>query len=181
MKDRAIIFVLIGALLFSAIATTLYFVAASSGDPTEETAQLEDTAQVCEPSAEVADQAGQPAGEWPIEVEPATELQIIDLREGNGAAVAVGNCVSVHYRLALADGTPVEGNDTFEAGAGPIAFELVDGGLIDGWVQGLPGLKEGGLRRLVVPPGLAYGSTERSGIPANATLVFDVELVKVEY
>jgi FKBP-type peptidyl-prolyl cis-trans isomerase len=180
VKDRAIIFVLIGALLFSAVATTLYFVADNSTPP-EETAQTEEQVQACEPSAEVASQAGKPAGEWPIEVEPATELEIIELREGTGAAAAIGNCITVHYRLALADGTPVAGNDTFETGTGPISFELTAGGLIEGWIQGIPGLKEGGLRRLIVPPSLAYGEAERNGIPANSTLVFDVELVKVEY
>lgn len=183
MRDRAIIFVLIGALVFSAIATTLYFVAASNNEPADETANqlTEEPTQVCEPAGEVANQAGQPAGQWPTSVEPASELQIIDLREGDGTAASSGNCVTVHYRLALADGTPVEGNDTFTAGSGPISFELEPGGLIDGWIQGLPGLKEGGLRRLVVPPSLAYGETERGGIPPNSTLVFDVELIKVEF
>lgn len=184
MKDRAVIFVLIGVMVFSAIATTLLFVAANNSD--SETADTSRQAEeqalpTCEPSPDVVNQAGNPAGDWPAEVENATELAIVDLREGTGVAAEIGNCISVHYRLALADGTPVEGNDTFEAGAGPIAFELNTGGLIEGWIQGIPGLKEGGLRRLVVPPVLAYGETERNGIPAGSTLVFDVELVKVEY
>lgn len=184
MKDRVLIFVLIGVMVFSAVATTLIFVAANNSDSeTADTSQnpQEETMPICEPSAEVANQVGQPAGEWPVQVDEATELIAKDLREGSGVAAEVGNCITVHYRLALADGTAVAGNDTFATGAGPIAFELVDGGLIAGWIQGIPGMKEGGLRRLVVPPSLAYGETERDGIPAGSTLVFDVELVKVEY
>src|SRR5690606_23628854 len=97
-----------------------------------------------------------------------------------GEAAQLGNCITVHYRLSLADGTPVEGNDTFSSGQ-PIAFELVSGGLIEGWIQGIPGLKEGGFRRLLVPAELAYGDSQRSGIPAGSDLIFDVELVKIEF
>jgi len=157
---------------------------ASSNEPANDpaTEQVADqNQQPCTTSDDALTQAGQPAGEWPIEVEPATALEVIDLREGNGTTAEVGDCITVHYRLSLGDGTPVEGNDTFATDAGPISFELVEGGLIEGWIQGIPGLKEGGLRRLIVPPALAYGETERSGIPPSSTLVFDVELVKIEF
>ena len=181
-KERVFIFVLIGVMVFSAIATGLLFL--SRPDESADTSAQEDTSQqqVCETSPDVAAQAGQPAGEWPTSAEtPVTDLQIIDLRDGTGAAAELGNCITVHYRLSLADGTPVAGNDTFSAGSGPISFELAAGSLIEGWVQGIPGLKEGGLRRLVVPASLAYGDVERPGIPAGSDLIFDVELVKIEY
>lgn len=110
-----------------------------------------------------------------VDTAPA-DLQVTDLREGTGEAVQLNDCITVNYRLFLSDGTPVAGNDTFTSGS-PIAFELVQGGLIEGWIKGIPGMKVGGMRRLVIPPSLAYGETERSGIPANSTLIFDIELL----
>lgn len=190
MKDKVIIYVLVGVMVFSAVSVGLVFLTSDDGaNNQDQTAQNEPAEssdqQLCQapaaPSAEVASQVGSPAGEWPISVDPAEELQVIDLREGSGQAAEIGDCLSVHYRLSLADGTPVEGNDTFAAGGGPISFELSEGSLISGWVTGLPGLQEGGVRRLILPPSLGYGETERPGIPANSTLVFDVELVKVEF
>lgn len=105
-----------------------------------------------------------------------TELQTTELREGTGDTVQLNDCITVNYRLFLSDGTPVAGNDTFTSGS-PIAFELVQEGLIDGWIQGIPGMKVGGMRRLVVPASLGYGDQERSGIPAGSTLIFDVEVL----
>lgn len=186
-RDKVVIFILVGVMLFSAVATGLLFIAQSTEDvdDTMRSQQqiVDDTenTQVCEASAEVASQAGNPAGDWPTTADtPFSSLDIIDTREGSGQAADVGNCITVHYRLSLADGTPIEGNDTFDGGS-PIAFKLSPGSLIEGWVQGIPGLKEGGVRRLLVPAELAYGSSERPGIPANSDLIFDVELVKVEF
>ena len=105
-----------------------------------------------------------------------TELQITDMVEGTGEAAQLNDCITVNYRLNLADGTLVAGNDTFFSGS-PIAFDLVQGGLIEGWIKGIPGMKVGGLRRLVVPATLGYGERATSGIPANSTLVFDIELL----
>lgn len=189
-RDRIIIFMLVGVMMFSAVATGLFFIVGNSASQKEDditnlndNTKQQDTDQnkVCEVSAEIVNQAGAPAGEWPTKIESSvSELQKIDLRAGSGKTAAIGNCITVHYRLALADGTPIAGNDTFATGQ-PIAFELNPGGLIEGWIKGIPGLAEGGLRRLIVPANLAYGETERPGIPANSDLVFDVELVKIEY
>jgi FKBP-type peptidyl-prolyl cis-trans isomerase len=184
-RDQIVIFVLVGIMLFSAVATGLLLLA--QGDGSDDATQLSQTQTteadqpVCEASAEVAMQVGKPEGEWPTTVtSPVDALQQIDLRVGDGVSADIGNCITVHYRLSLADGTPIEGNDTFVEGT-PIAFELNAGSLIEGWVQGIPGMQEGGFRRLIVPSALAYGDTERPGIPAGADLIFDVELVKVEY
>lgn len=181
-RDRIIIFSLVGIMMFSAVAIALPFVFSQTPGQNQDLADTDTTQPlVCQASAEVAAQAGRPEGDWPATASsPLEELQILDLRAGQGEAAQLGNCITVHYRLSLADGTPVEGNDTFSSGQ-PIAFELVSGGLIEGWIQGIPGLKEGGFRRLLVPAELAYGDSQRSGIPAGSDLIFDVELVKIEF
>lgn len=180
-KDQVIIFVLVGLMLFSAVATGLYFVVQDDTTTDSDAAAVQNDEQVClNPSADIAGYQGNPAGEWPFTSTPTEALVITDLQEGTGAELVLGNCISVHYRLSLADGTPVEGNNTFETGQ-PVTFEFVEGGLIQGWTDGLPGMKEGGVRRLVVPPALGYGEAERTGIPPGSTLIFDVELVKIEY
>lgn len=113
----------------------------------------------------------------PLKLESkVSELQIIDTKVGDGDIVQLDDCITVNYRLNLADGTVVAGNDTFESGA-PIAFQLSEGGLIAGWIQGLPGMKVGGLRRLVVPSALAYGDQASASVPANSDLVFDIEVL----
>jgi FKBP-type peptidyl-prolyl cis-trans isomerase len=81
----------------------------------------------------------------------------------------------VHYTGALAkDGTIFQSSlDTGQ----PISFSL--SGVIQGWQQGIPGMKEGGTRRLIIPASLAYGSQANGTIPANSDLVFDVQLIKI--
>lgn len=185
-RERIVIFILVGIMVFSVIATGLLILAQGSSDtnPNSQSQTADASSQasqeVCKTSPEVATQAGHPEGDWPVVItEPVNDLQVTDVRLGTGKEAKLGDCITVHYRLELVDGTPVAGNDTFATGS-PISFELTPNGLIQGWVQGIPGLKEGGLRRLVIPPELAYGNNEVSGIPANSTLVFDVELVKIE-
>jgi FKBP-type peptidyl-prolyl cis-trans isomerase FkpA len=105
-----------------------------------------------------------------------------DLRVGSGAEAAAGKVVSVHYTGWLYDGSKPDGKGIqFETSVGttPFSFTLGFGEVITGWDQGLPGMKVGGLRRLVIPPSLAYGSVRNGPIPANATLIFEVELVDV--
>lgn len=106
-------------------------------------------------------------------------LQKIDLVVGTGAEVKAGDTVSVHYTGAIAaTGEIFQSSKDF--GTEPITFPL--GGVIKGWTDGIPGMKVGGTRRLVIPAAQAYGATPPpgSGIPANADLVFDVELVAVK-
>ena len=107
-----------------------------------------------------------------------TELTITDVVVGTGAEAVPGSTVSVNYVGALPDGT------VFDASAnhgGAFTFPLGAGQVIKGWDQGVAGMKVGGKRHLVIPPGLAYGSQAVGGvIPANATLVFEVELVGVQ-
>jgi FKBP-type peptidyl-prolyl cis-trans isomerase len=81
--------------------------------------------------------------------------------------------VTVHYTLWLHDGTQIQST----TGGDPVSFSL--GSVIQGWQEGVPGMKEGGKRKLVVPPDLGYGSKRVRDIPGNSTLVFDIELVGV--
>lgn len=107
--------------------------------------------------------------------EPAasvTELQVIDIEVGGGAEVKPGDIVTVDYTGALAaDGTIFQSSlDTGQ----PVSFALDE--VIKGWTEGIPGMKVGGKRRLVIPAEKGYGSQARQGIPANSDLVFDVTL-----
>ncbi len=106
-------------------------------------------------------------------------LQMLDTIIGTGETAQVGDTVTVNYVGSLTNGT------VFDASAkrGPegFTFTLGTGQVIKGWDQGIAGMKVGGKRHLVIPAELAYGSQARGDvIPANATLVFDVELLSVK-
>jgi FKBP-type peptidyl-prolyl cis-trans isomerase len=106
-------------------------------------------------------------------------LQKIDLKVGTGAEVKPGDTVSVQYTGAIAaTGAVFQSSKDF--GSDPVTFPLA--GVIKGWTDGIPGMKVGGIRRLVIPSAQAYGANPRpdSGIPPNADLVFDVELVGIK-
>ncbi len=114
----------------------------------------------------------------------AASLTTVDLVVGTGATAAAGKTLTVTYGLWLYDTTMTDGKGTQLAAAGSALspFVLGTGAVIAGWDQGLVGMKVGGQRRLTVPPSLAYGSTppSGSGIPVNASLVFDVNLLNVQ-
>jgi FKBP-type peptidyl-prolyl cis-trans isomerase FkpA len=106
-----------------------------------------------------------------------------DLREGTGEEAVIGNLVTMHYTGWLYDETqPDQKGAAFDSSAfgQPFTFILGFGQVIPGWDQGIPGMRVGGLRRLVIPSSLAYGGTRSGPIPPNATLVFEVELLEVE-
>ncbi len=106
-----------------------------------------------------------------------TQLVITDIVVGTGAEAVPGSTVTVHYTGALPDGTVFDSS----VGRGPFTFGLGSGQVIKGWDQGVAGMKVGGKRRLVIPSELAYGNQAVGGvIPANATLLFDVELISVQ-
>jgi FKBP-type peptidyl-prolyl cis-trans isomerase FkpA len=106
-----------------------------------------------------------------------------DLRVGTGADALNGNTVSVTYTGWLYDPSHADLKGLlFDTSVGktPFSFTIGSGQVIKGWDTGVPGMKVGGLRRLVLPPSLGYGSTRSGPIPANATLVFDIELLSVQ-
>jgi peptidylprolyl isomerase len=110
------------------------------------------------------------------ETEPPADLVIEDLVEGDGEAAAPGQEVSVHYvGVAWSNGQQFDAswdrNDTFE-------FRLGAGQVIQGWDQGVAGMRPGGRRRLTIPPHLGYGQRGAGGvIKGGETLVFVVDLV----
>jgi FKBP-type peptidyl-prolyl cis-trans isomerase FkpA len=109
-------------------------------------------------------------------------VEVIDLRTGNGTEVRVGRGVSVFYTLWLHDPTQPESKGELietNVGGSPYSALIGYGYVIAGWDVGLPGMKVGGLRRLIVPPQAAYGSSGNGKIPPNSTLVFEIELLGV--
>ncbi|KAJ1494589.1 peptidyl-prolyl cis-trans isomerase, partial [Baffinella frigidus] len=99
-------------------------------------------------------------------------LKILDVSEGTGATAFKNDKVKVQYSGKLADGT------VFDSGS--ISFVVGQGQVIKGWDQGIPGMKVGGKRKLIIPAALAYGSAGAGGvIPPNAQLNFDVKLLSV--
>jgi FKBP-type peptidyl-prolyl cis-trans isomerase len=105
------------------------------------------------------------------------ELQIEDQIKGEGAEAVPGMTVEVHYTGWLVDGSKFDSshdrNQTF-------SFKLGAGQVIQGWDQGVAGMKVGGVRKLTIPSGLGYGARGAGGvIPPDATLIFKVELITV--
>jgi peptidylprolyl isomerase len=104
------------------------------------------------------------------------ELQIIDLKEGIGAEAQKGNTVVVHYVGTLKNGKKF---DSSVDRGDPLVFEIGKGQVIRGWDQGIPGMKVGGKRKLIIPSTLAYGEKGMGTIPPNAELTFEVELLDI--
>jgi len=110
-------------------------------------------------------------------VDTLSGLQYDEIAEGAGAEAKSGQKVSVHYTGTLVDGKKF---DSSRDRGKPFQFTLGVGQVIKGWDEGVAGMKVGGQRRLTIPPELGYGSRGAGGvIPPNATLIFDVELVKI--
>jgi len=112
---------------------------------------------------------------------PSAPFSTTDIRVGTGAVAAAGRTVTVNYTLWLYDPSRPENKGNQADGPGSFSLLLGAGQAIRGFEQGVAGMAVGGLRRVVVPPDLAYGAAGRPPvIPSNATLVFDVELTAVQ-
>ena len=114
----------------------------------------------------------------PAEQVTATGVRWLDLREGLGREAGPRSRITVHYVARVEDGPAFD--SSYDRGT-PLSCTLGAGEVIPGWDDGLAGMREGGRRRLVVPPARAYGDEGVAGvIPPRATLVFEIELLKVE-
>ena len=107
-------------------------------------------------------------------------LQYDDTVPGTGKTAEAGRTVSVHYTGWLYDnGVKGKKFDSSKDSNDPFEFELDGGMVIRGWDEGVQGMQEGGTRVLVIPPALGYGARGAGGaIPPNATLMFEVELLR---
>lgn len=106
---------------------------------------------------------------------PVSKLQTTDIQVGTGSVVPAGAGVTAAYVGALASTGVIF--DASSNHGGPQIFTL--SGVLPGWSQGIPGMKVGGTRRLIIPAALAYGAQSQTGIPAYSDLVFDVTVIKI--
>src|SRR5215213_8639223 len=131
-------------------------------------------AQSQSPSAGGSGGSGGAGGQ---EVTTASGLKYTDTKVGTGAEAKAGQTAVVHYTGWLTNGTKF---DSSKDRGQPFSFPLGGGRVIKGWDEGVKGMKVGGVRKLTIPPELGYGARGAGGvIPPNATLIFEVELLKV--
>ena len=109
--------------------------------------------------------------------EPVKELEIIDMEVGSGEGVPAGSKITAHYTGALVkNGVIFQSSLDF---GDPVTFGLNQ--VIQGWTVGVPGMKVGGTRRLIIPAEMAYGaSSPAKNIPAHSDLVFDIDLIAIK-
>ena len=131
----------------------------------------------------------QPAGSPPAAVSSKLDakggqLQKTDVKVGSGAEATKGKAVVVHYTGWLYDPETSKKGVKFDSSRDrnvPFGFFIGEGRVIKGWDEGVPGMKVGGQRTLIIPPEMGYGERGAGGvIPPNATLIFDVELLEVK-
>jgi FKBP-type peptidyl-prolyl cis-trans isomerase len=106
------------------------------------------------------------------------ELIIEDIIVGQGAEAVKHSIITVNYTGWLEDGTKFD--SSLNPGREPLRFTLGAGQMIQGFDQGIPGMKVGGKRKLTIPPNLGYGSQDKGIIPPNSTLIFEIDLLIVE-
>lgn len=107
-----------------------------------------------------------------------SQLKIEDIKIGTGKEVKSGDFISIHYSGILENGKKFD--SSYDRGQ-PFEVQIGVGYVIQGWDQGVPGMKIGGKRKLTIPCDLAYGEREIPGlIPANSTLIFEVELIDIK-
>jgi FKBP-type peptidyl-prolyl cis-trans isomerase len=109
---------------------------------------------------------------------PPKELVIKDLEEGSGPKAKPGDEVTVQY-VGVNYRTGKEFDASWDRGE-PFTFKLGEGLVVEGWERGIPGMKPGGRRELIIPPELGYGYSRIEGIPPGSTLVFVVDLISVK-
>ena len=123
------------------------------------------------------DEKNMPVTNASVVPQPAVDsLGVQDEVVGTGEEATTGATITVNYRGTLLDGTEFDSSYNRNQ---PFTFTLGAGQVIKGWDQGFAGMKVGGKRKLTIPPSLGYGDRQAGTIPANSTLVFEVELLSV--
>lgn len=112
----------------------------------------------------------------PIATQTPAQFSATDITVGTGESVKAGDKIVVNYKGTLLDGTVFD--SSYDRGT-PFSFTLGAGEVIEGWDKGFDGMKIGGKRKLVIPPQMGYGAQAVGSIPANSTLIFEVELLEV--
>lgn len=107
----------------------------------------------------------------------SAKLQIEDIKVGTGRIVTSGDTVVMHYTGTLENGKKFD--SSLDRGQ-PFETRIGVGQVIAGWDMGVPGMKVGGKRKLVIPPALGYGERGIGSIPPNSTLIFEVELLDIK-
>lgn len=107
--------------------------------------------------------------------------QIEDYEVGSGAEATKGKTVLVHYTGWLWLPAEEERGKTFDSSRSgePLSFTIGAGQVVKGWDSGIAGMKEGGIRTLIIPPEMGYGARGKGPVPANSWMMFEVELIKV--
>ena len=177
LRERVFAWVAVGVVIISAGALSVAVILqdAMSRSAASQTSTLNNSALACtdsnvEPTYAVPEKFIPPS--------PVTQLQTTDLTVGSGASAKSGDCLVVKYYGTLAsDGTKFDEDYTQPQA---FAFRLGVDSVIEGWQQGLVGMKVGGERRLVIPAKLGYGANASGNIPANADLVFQIKLLRIQ-
>jgi len=107
----------------------------------------------------------------------SSKLKVEDIKIGTGKEVKSGDTIIIHYKGTLTDGTKFD--SSYDRGT-PFETQIGVGKVIQGWDKGVIGMKVGGKRKLTIPPELGYGAQAVGPIPANSTLIFEVELIDVK-
>jgi FKBP-type peptidyl-prolyl cis-trans isomerase len=172
LRDRAFALSLAILFLFTAVATSLAVILSiiSSNNATKKAASTTSSSSTKLAGTKLS-------GFTPTDSIPA--LKIIDTKVGTGAVATANSTISVLYTGAVAS-TGVIFQSSLDSGPSPVTFALNQ--VIVGWQKGIPGMKVGGVRELLIPAAEAYGANppSGSGIPANANLVFDITLLAVK-
>ncbi len=168
------VIIAIALIFFGPRIFTLFSSAPSLGSVASSTASTSEATEQPNPqptmNPNTADLSGVPAN--------PTQLMTKDITIGTGAEAKAGDTVTVNYVGMLTNGTVFDASANH--GTSGFTFPLGAGQVIKGWDEGVQGMKVGGKRELVIPASLGYGSQAVGPIPANSTLVFEVELLNVQ-
>jgi peptidylprolyl isomerase len=181
------------ALALVAVATLLLVACGDDGTPVKDASAAKDKPAIptlaippppvdaagkkCKAATGVPAKKGKPTVEMPAGELPPKKLVKKDLKVGTGAAAKEGDSIQVNY-VGIACSTGKQFDSSWDSGK-PLDATLTPGSLIQGWIDGIPGMKAGGRRQLTIPADLAYAAAGQGDIAKNEALVFVIDLLKV--